>query len=178
MQFWILTPSVHVLDIREGFRHIPDYACLNELVSSRVRLDTILRAGKHAFYETFQRPHQNDARRRYCILNVRARTQGPLGGPATAPLTHVPSSTCSHGVPMGVPHVWQCGTYTMVRYGFIYGPVSRKAVGESGTLYRVPRRPVHPPNDSLLGIIYRCLAGACACRPPRALNTSTDGVQP
>ena len=65
MQFWILTPSVHVLDIREGFRHIPDYACLNELVSSRVRLDTILRAGKHAFYETFQRPHQNDARRRY-----------------------------------------------------------------------------------------------------------------
>ena len=52
MQFWILTPSVHVLDIREGFRHIPDYACLNELVSSRVRLDTILRAGKHAFSET------------------------------------------------------------------------------------------------------------------------------
>ena len=37
---------------------------------------------------------------------------------------------------------------------------------------------VYPANDSLLGIIYRCLAGACACRPPRSLNTSTDGVQP
>ena len=38
----------------------------------------------------------------------------------------------------------------------------------SGTLCTV-----HPANDSLLGIIYRCLAGACACRPPRSLNTST-----
>ena len=38
----------------------------------------------------------------------------------------------------------------------------------SGTLCTV-----YPANDSLLGIIYRCLAGACACRPPRSLNTST-----
>ena len=39
MQFWILSPSVHVLDIRElGFRHISD-CLLSRAHLASVRLD-------------------------------------------------------------------------------------------------------------------------------------------